>query len=68
MASSPRLAASAAVISSLGRSKSLLVDGEVFPYFVADEISIDAGSGVRRLNLTILVDGPVSVYDEEALK
>lgn len=69
MASSPRLAKSAAIIGSLGRPKSILIDGEEFPFHIAEEISAsgNAASGFRELSVTIFIDGPVSFHDEEAL-
>lgn len=70
MASSPRLAKSAAVVGSNGGHKSILVDGEEFPFYVAAEdvaASDTTSSGLRQLTVTILVDGPISFYDKEAL-
>lgn len=69
MASSPRLAKSAAVIGGNGNPKSILVDGEEFPFYVAEDIAASntPNSRLRQLTVTILVDGPISLYDKEAL-
>lgn len=69
MASKPTFAKSVAIVGSAGHPKSILVNGEEFPFYIAEDVSASNGgvNGLRELNVTIFVDGPISFYDKEAL-
>lgn len=42
-------------------TRQIFIDGEEFPFYVDDEVSIDATSDISELTITVLVEGDIEV-------